>query len=169
MADKRFAHAFPCSVDTFWSSVFFDEAYNRELFLGRLRFDSWELETFEETDTHIRRVLRAVPRVGELPGPLKKAAKNGVGYVERGEFDKAAKHYKIVVTPFSMPDRMTILGDSYCEAISASECRRIHLATVVAKIFGIGGLVENRILADLEKSYDKSAEFTRNWIVERGL
>jgi hypothetical protein len=169
MAETRITHSFACSVDDFWGSVFFSADYNRELFLGRLHFDSWEQQSFEETDTHIKRVIRAVPHVAELPGPLKAAAKNGVGYVERGEFDKRTRHYKIVVTPMSMPDRMKILGDSYCESTGDKSCRRIHLATVEAKIFGIGGLIEGRIIADMTKSYDKSAEFTQKWIAEHAI
>lgn len=168
MAEQRIAHTFPCSVDDFWK-VFFSEEYSKELFLGRLRFESFEILSFEETDKEIRRKLHAVPRVGDLPGPLKKVAKDGVGYTEHGVFDKATKRFKITVVPSSMPDRMNITGESYCEPRGEKSCERIYLAVVEARIFGVGGILEARIIGDLVKSYDKSAEFTRNWILERGV
>jgi len=40
---------------------------------------------------------------------------------------------------------------------------------VTAKMFGIGGMIEGRILADIKQSYDKAAEFTNRWIREKGL
>jgi hypothetical protein len=50
-----------------------------------------------------------------------------------------------------------------------NRCRRRARAEVVAKIFGVGGILEKRLLADLEKSYQKSADFTNRYIAEKSL
>ena len=38
-----------------------------------------------------------------------------------------------------------------------------------AKIFGVGGLLEKKLLGDLERSYEKSAAFTNAFVSEKGL
>jgi Protein of unknown function (DUF2505) len=45
---------------------------------------------------------------------------------------------------------------------------RITEIHVDVKIFMIGGLVEDRIVADIKDSYAKAAEFTNAWVKEKG-
>ena len=40
---------------------------------------------------------------------------------------------------------------------------------MIAKIFGVGGLLEKKMIADLEKSYAKSADFTNAFVAEKGI
>jgi hypothetical protein len=42
-------------------------------------------------------------------------------------------------------------------------------ANATAKIFGVGGLLEKKLLSDLERSYEKSAAFTNAFVAEKGL
>ena len=48
-------------------------------------------------------------------------------------------------------------------------CLRVAEASVTAKIFGVGGMLEKKMLADMEKSYVKSAAFTNQWLAEKNL
>jgi hypothetical protein len=168
MADSRIEHLFNCTDDTFWK-VFFDPEYNRQLFYDVLGFDSWKIVSFDETDARIERVVDVVPKIGDLPGPLKKLVEGGVGYREKGVFDKAAKRFKLNVEPTTLQGKLQISGVQYTEAAGEGKCRRIYDSTVVAKIFGVGGMIESRILADIKASYDKAAEFTNRWVKEKGL
>jgi len=43
-------------------------------------------------------------------------------------------------------------------------CRRTYDAFVSARIFMVGGLLESRLLGDVEKSYDEAAAFSREWL-----
>ncbi|HEX4341038.1 MAG TPA: DUF2505 domain-containing protein [Polyangiaceae bacterium] len=168
MSDARIVHDINASEDTFWK-VFFDKEYNEELFLKALAFDSWKLVSLDETADRIERVVDAIPKVGDLPGPLKKLVENGVGYRERATFTRADKRMKMVVEPTVMADKLSVSGVVHTERTGDNSCRRIYDAVVNAKVFGIGGMIENRILADIKQSYDKAAEFTNRWIKEKGL
>ena len=44
-----------------------------------------------------------------------------------------------------------------------------RVGSVSAKIFGVGGLLEKKMIADLEKSYEKSATFTNAFVAEKGI
>ncbi len=168
MSDARIVHDIQGSEDTFWK-LFFDKEYNEALFLRALAFDAWKLVSQDESDARIERVVDAIPKVGDLPGPLKKLVENGVGYRERGTFVRAEKRMKMTVEPTVMADKLSISGVIHTEPTGDKSCRRIYDAVVTAKMFGIGGMIEGRILADIKQSYDKAAEFTNRWIREKGL
>jgi hypothetical protein len=167
MADARIAHDLNCSEDAFWK-LFFDKAFNEELFLRALGFDSWKIVSQDETDSGIKRVVDSVPKIGDLPGPLKKLVENGVGYREHGSFTRADKRMTVKVDPSIMPDKISISGVIHTERTGDASCRRIYDAVVTAKVFGIGGMIEGRILQEIRASYDKAAVFTNNWVKEKG-
>ena len=169
MAERRIEHRFNCTVDTYWNKLFFDDEYNRGLFLETLHFEEYEVLSLEDTESEIRRVIRAIPKVGDVPGPLKKLLKNGAGYTERGVYEKGRGRYVVNVTPNSLPDKLTIKGVTKTEALEGGHCMRIYDATVIANIFGVGGMLEKRLLDDISKSYEKAAQFTNRWVAERGL
>jgi hypothetical protein len=166
MAEARIEHVFPCTEDAFWK-VFFDPAYNNELFLKVLGFESWNQVSLQETDARIERVVDAVPKLGDLPGPLKKLAEGGVGYREKNSLDRKAKRMIVTIEPTTMRDKLSISGVMHTEAVGDGQCRRIYEQTVTAKVFAVGGLIESRILSDVKASYDKAAEFTKRWLAEK--
>jgi Protein of unknown function (DUF2505) len=165
MADARIEHVIQCTDDRFWT-VFFDLEYNKELFLRELRFESWKLVSLEDKGDRIERVVDVVPKVGDLPGPLKKLAEGGAGYRERDVFDKKAKRMSLNVEPSVLSGKLTISGTMRTEPVGDDQCRRIYDTSVVAKVFGIGGMIESRILQDVKASYDKAAAFTNRWVKE---
>ena len=159
----RIAHIHECSEDTFWH-VFFDPDYNRQLFSQALGFPHFEQLEFRETETEIRRVVSATPSIGELPHALKKLVGDGITYEERGIFDKRTKRFSIEVISNKLPDRITVRGTIYTEPISDARSRRVFDGTVEARIFGVGGLLEKRLIADLEARYADSARFTNQYV-----
>lgn len=155
---------FACDPETFWEHAFFSLEYNRKLFLERLKFESWEEVERTPTEDGFRRIIEATPRVGDLPGPIKAALKNGAGYREEGEFFRSQSRYVIRVLPNSLRDRLVVGGEITVQPEPAGGCRRINVTHAEAKVFGIGGLLENRILDDVERSTRKSGEFTEQWL-----
>lgn len=169
MPDFRVEHVFNCSEDTFWSKVFFDEEYNRRLFFERLRFSAWRELERKENGNEVRRVIEAAPPIGDLPGPLKAVVGDNAGYQERGTLDRAGHRYTANVIPNRLADKITVRVEMFTIAEGSDRCRRIAQGSVTAKIFGVGGLLERKMVGDLEKSYTKSAEFTNEFIREKNL
>ncbi len=168
MADARIEHLINASEETFWS-VFFDPEYNRKLFMETLHFDEWKVVSQSDTPVGIDRVVEAVPKTPELPGPLKKLVEGGISYRERASFDRAKKRMTVTVETGVLPGKLSVTGVVRTEPAGDGKCKRIYDSSVVAKVFGVGGMIESRILADIKTSYDKAAEFTNQWIAEKGL
>lgn len=169
MAHRHIAHEFDCSAETFWERLFFVDDYITALFRDWLKFERWDIVERYDTADGLVRVIEAVPPVRDLPGPIKKAMKHGAGYTERGEYFRSQSLYTVQATPKSMADKVTVTGEMRVAPIAEGRCRRTYDAYVEARIFGVGSLVENKVLDDLVKSYDKSADFTRRWLLDHGL
>ena len=169
MATLEVEHTFNCSEATYWDRIFLDPEYNERLFKTELKFSVWRELSREEKGGVMHRALEVVPYVGELPGAIKAVVGDGIGYEEHGVFDRAAKNYKVVVVPNKLADKLNIKVDQWTVLESEGRCRRKVRAEVNVKMFGIGGTIEKRILADLERSYQKSADFTNRFIAEKKL
>jgi hypothetical protein len=169
MPSFRIEHTFECSQSTFWEKVFFDEEYNRRLFYDELHFTEWtELERKDE-GTRVTRFVRAVPPLGDLPGPLKAAIGDSAGYEERGVFERATNRYEAKVKPNSrLGDKVGVELAFNTEPLADDRCKRIVNGSVTARIMMIGGLLEQRMIADLRRSYEKNAVFTNRFVAEKG-
>jgi hypothetical protein len=169
MGEIRVEHTFNCSIDTFWDRIFFDSEYNRRLFLEVLKFPEWKETRCEDKGDRIERTCEAMPRLGDLPGPLKKIVGEGVKYREEGIFDKATRRYRMRVIPNKMSDKLLIDCELVVEAKSDTKCNRVFTCRAEAKIFGVGSLLEKRLLEDMQRSQNISADFTNRYIAELGL
>ena len=159
MATIELRHEFNCDQDTFWKEVFFDADFNRKLFLEHLRFEHWEVAKMEENDNEIRRTLDIIPTVGDMPGPLKKFASD-LGFREEAVFNKKTKVHRFKVIPNKMANKLNIEGQVTVEEKGNSVVRIVRFE-VNAKIFGIGGLLEQRIIADTKVNYDKGHAYAQ--------
>lgn len=169
MKERRIEHTYDCSAEAFWDQIFLDDEYNRKLFVGELHFSEWRVVRSEQRGTELHRVIEATPPLGELPGVLKKLLSEGLGYEERGVLDRKNLRYKLEVTPRSLASKLTIQGELTTVPVSEKSCRRIYVARAEARVLGVGGMIEQRLLDDIEKSYNKSAVFTNRWIAEHPL
>lgn len=169
MKERRIEHVYDCSAEVFWNQIFLDEEYNRKLFLDELHFSVWKVLRSEERGNELHRVIEATPPLGDLPGALKRLLSEGLGYEEHGVLDRAQRRYRLEVKPRSLANKLTIQGELTTQPISDRSCRRIYVPRVEARVLGVGGMIEQRLLDDIEKSYNKSAVFTNRWIAERKL
>lgn len=169
MATLEIEHTFNCSEATFWDRIFLDPEYNDRLFKTELKFPVWREASREERGGAMHRVVEVVPYVGELPATIKAVIGEGIGYEERGVFDRNGKSYKVVVKPNKLADKLSIKVDQWTVADGDNRCKRKVRAEVSVKIFGVGGAIEKRMLSDLERSYQKSADFTNRYVAEKKL
>jgi hypothetical protein len=163
MAERRIEHDFECNTDTYWD-IFFSPEFNHSLFVERLHFERWEITSTQETPHGFRRVVEAIPPARNLPGPLKAILKRGTGYREEGEFNRADSTYRLVAISHSLPEKLVVSGKVHVVSRGENQCRRSYDAVVQAKLFGLGGLLEERVLADVEKSLNRAAEHTAAWL-----
>jgi Protein of unknown function (DUF2505) len=169
MATLETEHTFNCSEATFWDRIFLDPDYNERLFKTELKFPVWREVSREERGDAIHRVVEVVPFVGELPATLKAVIGEGIGYEERGVLDRAKKTYKVTVVPNKLAEKLSVKVDIWTVADGDNRCKRKVRAEATVKIFGVGGTIEKRLLSDLERSYQRSAEFTNRYVAEKGL
>jgi hypothetical protein len=170
MKERRIEHVYDCSAEVFWKQIFLDEEYNRKLFLEELHYGVWKVLRSEERGNELHRVIEASPPLpGDLPAVLKKLLSDGLGYEEHGVFDRAKQRYRVDVKPKSLANKLTITGELSTVPLSDRSCRRIYVARAEARVLGVGGMIEQRLLDDIEKSYNKSAVFTNRWIAEHHL
>jgi Protein of unknown function (DUF2505) len=169
MQSVRIQHEFDCSEDTLWQLSFFDEDFNRRLYLETLRFPVWKVLEQKVTDATLTRRVEIHPLVENLPAPVKKLMGDRFAYVEEGTLDRIAKRYKFRVTPSTMADKTRIAGELFMESLGEKKVRRIVEFSVEVKVFVVGSVVEQKTIEDTKASYDKSAAFTRAYLKEKGL
>jgi hypothetical protein len=160
MTEARIVHELSCSESTFWDRLFFDAEFNRRLFLEELGFAGWRLlRQVDISADVVERELEVTPRIGDLPGPLRTLIGEGLSYREVGRFDKQRRRYSVKAKSTKLGDRLLVEGDLFTESIGEQTCRRIFSVRVTARILGVGGLLEKRVLSDLEQNYASSARF----------
>lgn len=169
MAVANIEHTLNCNEETFWEKIFLDKAFNERLYKQVLRFPEFNEVKREDTGSEIRRTVAVTPDVGELPGPIRKVAGDNMSYSEEGVFDKQSRRYRMQVKPSTLADKLSIKGELWTEPAGPGKIKRIFKADVTCKIFGVGGMIEKRIISEMEKSYDTAARFTNQYVAENSL
>ena len=169
MAEIEMHHEVNTDEDTYWEKCVFDEAFNKELYEGALKFPGWTLLESKRDDATISRKVRVEPRVGDVPGPVKKVLGDRLSYVEEGTFDRKTKKYTFKVTPSTLAEKSKIRGEMWCEKKGDKKIVRHTRMSVEVKVMMVGGMVEQRILSDLRASYDEGTSFTNDYIAKHGL
>jgi hypothetical protein len=169
MAEVTLRHDVNTDEDTYWSKIVFSESFNKEMYEGALKFPGWTLLDFKDDADKTSRKVKVEPRVGDVPGPVKKVLGDRLSYVEEGTFDKKTKKYTFKVTPSALPDKTKIRGEMWCEKKADKRIVRVCSISVEVKVMVVGGMVEQRILSDLRASYDDGTVFTNEYIAKHAL
>lgn len=161
-------HVFNTDADTFWNKMFFDEEYNRRLFVTALGFPMWEqLELREESDGAKVRKTKMEPK-SDAPAVVKKLVGDSVTYIEEGKWNPATRRWVFKIVPGKMADKIRIEGEFWVEQRGQKQIERICTTNVDVKIFGVGGAVESFIEKSTRDSYEKAAVFSNEFIKEKG-
>lgn len=170
MPEITLRHEIDTDEDTFWKEIVFKESFNKELYEKALQFPHWDLLDMKEDDAKITRKVKVQPATKDLPAPIKKAlGGDALAYTEEGTFDKKTKKYSFKVVPSMLSDKTKVSGELWAEKLGDKKIRRMCKISVEVKVFMIGGMVEDRILKDLQSSYDDSTSATNEFIKKNNL
>ncbi len=169
MPEVTLKHEIDTDEDTFWSKIVLDEAFNKKMYEGQLKFPAWKLLEMKEDDAKITRRVQVDPPVGDLPAAVKKIIGDKLSYTEEGTFDKKTKRYTFKVTPSTMAEKTKVRGELWTEKLGDKKIMRMCKINVEVKIFVVGGMVEDRIMSDLRSSYENSTTITNQHIKDNGL
>jgi hypothetical protein len=148
-----------------YETLYFDEPFNIEL-CKAVNLDR-ELVRLDVKGKHLTRVVKAAPRGREIPGPVAKVLGAGrIEYVEHIEYDLGtyAGTWKSISSV--MTDKVLSSG-TFRFVPTGTGVTRIVEGDVTVKVFGVGGMIERFIIADVEKSYDAAAQFTREYLAKK--
>jgi hypothetical protein len=144
-----------------YEKLYFDEPFNVALCqatgLGRT------LVKLETRDGLLTRAVLVHPE-RELPGPVARIIGSGsFEYTEHLEYRLGSFAGTWRTEPAMLKDKIVSQG-AFSFAAAPGGIRRVVEGEVKVKIFGLGGVIEAFVVADVEKSYARAAEFTRGWI-----
>lgn len=167
---KKFVcrNVFETDPETFWTKVFFDDEYNRGLYLEGLGFKNYEqIELKEEADGSKRRRFRTEPKT-EAPAVVKKLVGDSLTYMETGSFDPKSKVWTYKVETSKMGDKIRIGGRYWLEPRGPKTLERVCEIEITVDIFGVGGVVEGFIESTTRESYEKATAFTNKFLRSKG-
>ena len=162
-------HVFNTDADTFWGKIFFDPAYNETLFKQHLKFSIYRvLELTTNPDGCVHRRVECAPPF-ELPAAAKKIFGDSAGYVEDGRFDPKARRFEVDVHPKVAADKVQTHVTMWTQPLGDKRIERVVEVDSTVKVFGVGKILEAFIEKQTRASYDAAAEFTNQWIADKGL
>lgn len=149
-----------------YEKLYFDEDFNVAM-CKAVNLDR-SLIKRDDDGKHLTRHVKVSPRDREVPGPVAKiVGTTKVEYVEQLDYDWGRYRGTWRSISSIMTDKVESSGTLRFEA-AGDGVKRIVDGDVKVKIFGVGGVIERFIIADVEKSYEQAAEFTRRWLAEKG-
>lgn len=159
-------HTFRGITASDYEKLYFDEAFNAAL-CKAVNLDR-EVVKREENGKHLSRVVKVSPRDREIPGPLVKIlGSSRIEYTEHVEYDFGSLKGSWKTVSSLLTDKVESAGIFRFDA-AADAVKRVVEGDIKVKVFGIGGVIERFIVADIEKSYEQAADFTRRWIASGG-
>lgn len=164
MKQIHLSHEIHCSPAAFWK-LYFDPVFTAAVVREAIKVDDFKILKFEENEREIVRVTSGRPRLN-APAMIQKAIGDNFSYTESGRFDRQTQiwHWKITLSTFT--DKTRNEGTMRVESIGQDRIRRIGDATVEAKIFGMGGMMESGMEKQMQEGWAAGAEFTNRWIAD---
>ena len=162
-------NVFNTDLETYWSKIFFDADYNRNLYVETLGFKQWEIkELTGEWGTARTRKQFLEPK-SEAPAVVQKLVGGSITYQEEGRFDPTTNIWTYQISLSKMADKVRIGGKFWVEPRGEKRIERICEVDITVSIPLVGGTVERFIEAETRASYEKTTVFTNNWIAAKGF
>lgn len=168
MPELTLRHEINTDEDTYWGKVVFQDDFNQKLFVQHLGI-GWKVLSQTEDASALRRRVNVEPPVGDIPAVLKKLLTDTLSYTEEGTFDKIARRYKFNMTPSLQPDKAKIFGEVWLEKAAEKKVVRFCRVSIDVKVFMVGSMIEDRVIARIKESYEQAARFANEYIAKNGL
>ncbi|MBX2796596.1 MAG: DUF2505 domain-containing protein [Myxococcales bacterium] len=156
---------FPCSPARFWE-MYWSDSLDAMLNEGST-VQRDVLEEREDGDVLIRR-LRFTPEQ-ELP----RAAASLLGssklvYEQENRFDRSngVLHWEVI--PTILPGKLEAKGTVEVHPAGDGQCEQVVAGDITVNVRFIGGQIEKAVVAEVEKSWNRTAEVCRSWLREHG-
>jgi hypothetical protein len=162
-------NVFETDVDTFWNRVFFDDEYNRRLYMDALAFKRFEVlsQTGGPGETRTRTMVTE-PKT-EAPAVVQKLVGGSFSYTEQGSWDPRTKIWTYAITTSKLSDKVKVGGRYWCEPLGDKRLERVCEIELEVKVFGVGGVIEQFMEKTTRESYEDTTRFTNAFIREKGL
>jgi hypothetical protein len=151
-------------VEDFWSSVFFEPAFNDYLHSEGLGFKGYEITAESvETDGSRTRSLTAYPST-PIPRPLQRVIGKSISYMETGRFDPSDQCWITEVEVPTLGKRLSLNSRMSFHQTGSNRCQRKVVFNIEAHILGVGRMVEKFIASALRDNYEAARVATNQWI-----
>ena len=142
--------------------LYFDEAFNNALCEAvGLKRRLMRLDT--EGGTLVRQVEITPER--DIPAPVAKIlGGEAIAYTETIEYalGSGRGHWQTVSSVLT--DKISSDGELFIRQAAGNRIERQVVGHVTVRLFGLGGLIERFIVADVENSYERAAQFTQQYL-----
>jgi hypothetical protein len=160
---------FNCTVDTYWSEIFFEPEYNERLYKEGLGFKGFELESLTGDKGGPRERVMITEPAADAPAVVRKLIGDSLTYRETGTWSPDDRIWRYDIVTSKLSDKVKIGGILYAEPKGDDKCVRVADIEISVKVFGVGGAVEKFIERTTRDSYVKATKFTNDYIAEKGL
>ncbi len=147
-----------------YEQLYFNEEFNLALCqqVGLQR----TLLSRDVTDGKIHRVVKVAPDRQIPPAAAKVLGSAKIEYTETVDYVFGSGRGTWSTVSSLMTDKVDSRGTVQLSG-DANSALRVIAGDVTVKMTFVGGIVEKFIIDDVNKSYDKAAEFTKNWLAKR--
>ena len=157
-------HAFDCTPARFWE-MYWSDSFDAML-MEDATVDREVLEEKVQAGITVRRI-RFTPHQ-ELPGAAASllGAKKLV-YEQENRYDpaKGVLHWQVI--PTILPGKLEAKG-SFSVVPKGAGCEQIVDGVINVNVFLVGAKIESAVVAEVEKSYVKTADVARAWLRQHG-
>ena len=150
-----------------YEDLHFDEAFQDAL-CGAVKLARECVGLEEDDDGRIHRAVKVGPDREIPPAAQRVLGGKRLDYTEHLDYRRGSYLGQWRTVPSLMSDKVECAGSIEFRPVDGG-VRRLVEGEIKVKLFGVGGMVEKLIVADIERSYVKAAEFTQRWIDEGGL
>ncbi len=155
-------HTYAGIAPAAYAALHFDESFS--IALGDALGLGRTLLRLDRAGTRIVRHVRCTPR-RDAGSEAAQVLDDKAAFVEELDYDLAAGRGTWRTIPSVFADRVVNRGTLELAAAPGGT-RRIVRGEVTVRLFGLGGLVERKIVAEIEKSYAGAAAFTAAWLAQ---
>jgi len=161
----RVEHTFRDITLEEYEKLYFDETFG--IALCKAVKLARTLDKRELKDGRLVRIVRVGPDRDIPPTVAKILGTSRIEYTEHVDYKQGSFHgtWKTVSSIFT--EKVDAHG-TFGFADEDDGVLRVLEGEVTVKIFGIGGVIERFVVADIERSYNDAAQFTQKWIDSDG-